>query len=298
MTAACLLCGRYAPLRFWAGEYAIHRCARCDFEFVFPPPPPTAIARVYQSGYFSGEGHGYADYFERERRTNRRKAEHRLDRLTDLGLRRGARLLDVGCADGTFIEVALDRGFEAYGIEVSSEALTRLSRPIQARVYPSFGAASGAPYDAVTMWDVLEHLTAPVASLREAVSLMREDALLGIVVPVIDNFNARYWPRTWDQYKPPEHLSFFSCNSLRALFEREVGEVLLEESAWRRESRFLDVAAHSPKGLRALAAADAFLMRALVGCGLVPEAWTEDSVALYVRRRWSEPRAPRPAASR
>lgn len=284
MTAECLLCGRYAPLRFWAGEYAIHRCARCDFEFVFPTPSPAVIARVYQSGYFSGEGHGYADYFERERRINRRKAEQRLDRLTELGLERGARLLDVGCADGTFIEAALDRGFEAYGIEVSSEALTRLSGAIQGRVYPSFGAAAGAPYDAVTMWDVLEHLTAPIASLREAVSLMGEAALFGIVVPVIDNFNARQWPRTWDQYKPPEHLSFFSCSSLRALVEREVGELLLEESAWRRESRFVEVAAHGPRPLRALAAAEAALMRALVARGLVPDAWTEDSVALYARR--------------
>jgi SAM-dependent methyltransferase len=284
MSAECLLCGRPAPLRFWAGDYAIHRCERCDFEFVFPPPTPEAIARVYERGYFSGEGHGYADYFERERRSNRRKAEQRLDRLTELGLASGARLLDVGCADGTFVEAALARGFDPYGIEVSPEALARLPAALQGRVYPSLSAAAGTPYDAITMWDVLEHLTQPVATLREAVSLMRDGALFGIVVPVIDNFNARHWPQTWDQYKPPEHLSFFSCASLRALFEREVGELLLEEPAWRRESRFLDVAAHAPRVFRALVAADAAVTRALVGRGVLPETWTEDSVALYARR--------------
>jgi SAM-dependent methyltransferase len=284
MNAACSLCGELAPLRFWAGAYAVHRCARCDFEFVFPTPSAAVLAEVYQSAYFSGGGHGYADYFERERHANHHKAKQRLDRLTQLGLAPGARLLDVGCADGTFVEAAIERGFDAYGIEVSAEALERLPLQLRGKIFTSFATAAGAPYDAITMWDVLEHFDTPVATLREAVSLMRPGGLFGVVVPVIDNFNARHWPQTWDQYKPPEHLSFFSSASLRALLEREVGEVVLEESAWRRESRFCDVAARDPKALRPLAAVEAALTRTFIKWGVVPGDWTEDSVALYAKR--------------
>src|SRR5688572_6236441 len=126
MSAACLLCGSDGVPRFEVNSYTIHRCADCDFEFVHPLPTPDAIAQIYASGYFQGEGHGYTDYFERERRTNQHKADERLGRLSELGLKPGSRLLDMGCADGTFLEAALARGFDAYGIEVSEEALSRL----------------------------------------------------------------------------------------------------------------------------------------------------------------------------
>jgi SAM-dependent methyltransferase len=286
VSAVCPLCGRGTLLRFHAGQYPIHRCARCDFEFVFPLPSPEEVARVYEAGYFSGSnaGRGYADYFEQERRSNLRKAEQRLSRMAELGLAPGARLLDVGCASGDFVAAALARGMDAYGVEISAEALARAPAEVRGRVFPSIAAAAVASYDAVTMWDVLEHFAAPVATLREAVTLMADSALFGVVVPVIDNFNARYWPRTWDQYKPPEHLSFFSRTSLRALFQREVGEVLLEEAAWRRDARLWEVAVGTAKAARPLAALEAALVRALTASKVLPPGWTTDSAALYARR--------------
>lgn len=281
---SCSLCGKPSGLRFEIGGYRIHRCAACDFEFVYPLPEPSELAAVYARGYFSGDGHGYADYREVERGWNRDKAAARLGRLAELGLRPGAKLLDVGCADGTFVEAALERGFDAYGVEVSEEILPALAESLRARVKPSLEAAAElGPYDAITFWDVLEHLPEPVASLRTVRESLRPGGFLAVVVPVIDNFNARAFPRSWDQYKPPEHLSYFSRASLRALVEREVGAVVLEECAWRRTARVFDVALARRRGLGVPRYAERVVTGALVRLGVLPAAWTEDSVALYAR---------------
>src|SRR5262245_4740509 len=104
--AMCPLCGGPAPLRFRKSGYAIHRCAACDFEQVCPVPSRAEVAALYAQQYFTGAGCGYRDYFASERATNLEKAAVRLGRIAELGATRGGRLLDVGCADGVFVESA------------------------------------------------------------------------------------------------------------------------------------------------------------------------------------------------
>ena len=84
----CRACGRPAVDRFTRGGFRIRRCDVCDLEFVHPIPSPEELAAFYQSGYFTGPGAGYADYFGAERRSNLRKTAGRLGVLQGLGLSR------------------------------------------------------------------------------------------------------------------------------------------------------------------------------------------------------------------
>lgn len=284
--APCTLCAAPARRRLRVGSHAIHRCGRCDFEFVHPLPRAEDIAAVYASGYFSGGGAGYRDYFGAEHADAERKARERLARLHALGARQGGALLDVGCADGTFLREALARGFRVRGVEVSPEARARLPSELEGLVGSALDeAAAQGPYDVATLWDVLEHLPDPLGALRTLRAALAPGALIAIVVPVIDNANARVLPRTWDQYKPPEHLWYFSRRALRTTLERELGARLLaEEPAWRREARWLDVArpASSPLG-RALRRAERALWRSLVATRVIDPARLEDSVLFIAR---------------
>lgn len=261
------------------------RCDACDFEFVWPVPPAKVTEAVYADSYFTGDGHGYSDYFARESNANRRKAEARLERLATLGVGRGARLLDVGCADGIVLREGVRRGLDVRGVEVSGEALAAMAPEIRARTVSSIAEAthSGA-FDAVTFFDVLEHLPAFLDNLREARNAVRPGGIVGVVVPVIDNVNARWLPWTWDQYKPPEHLWYFSTRSLRALLEGVVGRVEAEEVAWRRDARWLGVArpAHTRLG-RIARRVEELSVRALVAGGVVPRRAVVDSVAMWAR---------------
>ncbi|MEI8258708.1 MAG: hypothetical protein WCJ30_23805, partial [Deltaproteobacteria bacterium] len=85
--ARCALCGGACPLRLRHDGYAIHRCERCDLEFVHPMPDEATLDRVYAGQYFQGDGLGYTDYFGAEREVADRKAGTRADLLVSLGAR-------------------------------------------------------------------------------------------------------------------------------------------------------------------------------------------------------------------
>ncbi|MDO9019365.1 MAG: class I SAM-dependent methyltransferase [Deltaproteobacteria bacterium] len=282
MTPPCPRCRRDAPRRFTVRSFDVHRCARCDLEFVWPTPSPEALASVYTAGYFEGGGAGYADYFTREREQVARKSRARLAALRELGVTRG-RLFDLGCAAGYFLGHARDAGFTVAGAEPSPEALAAMDPSLRAAVVPSLDALDDAArFEVVTAWDVLEHLPDPDATLRSLRARLTSDGLLAVVIPVIGSTTTRLAPRRWDQYKPPEHLWFWSARAMRGLLADHGLRVVREDVAWRRPSRFIDPdgASRSPV-VRLGRALDALGHRALAAVA-GPHVVT-DSVAFYAR---------------
>ncbi len=282
MTASCALCGARCPRRFVARGYDVHRCAACDLEFVHPTPSPEAIAAVYETGYF--EGGAYADYFAVERDLSERKARARLDTLASLGVSGGSSL-DLGCAAGYFVDVALSRGFDAYGVEPTQRARERAPDAVASRLVAGLDdPALPTRFELVTLWDVLEHLPDPDATLRSVRARLAPRGWLAVVVPALGSVNTRLAPSTWDQYKPPEHLWFWSLRSLTRLLAKHDLDVVRHEVAWERFARWVDPAGADRRPVvRALRAVDAGLHRALAALG--GRRWLTDSVAVYARSR-------------
>lgn len=282
VSAPCPLCECLCRKRFEIAGHTVWRCDRCDLERVYPLPDPRAMEDVYRDGYFSGPGAGYDDYFERERAIAARKSASRLDRVAELGVR-GGRALDVGCASGYFLEAAQARGFEVRGVEPSEEARAHADERVRGAIDASLGDGDRG-FDLITFWDVLEHLADPFATLADAAPRLAPGGVLGVVVPVLGSVNTRLAPRTWDQYKPPEHLWFFSPRAMRAALSRAGLEVVLEEPAWTRHARFIDPE-HRRRDLvtRALRGLDATLHRALAL--VAGHALLVDSAAFYARKK-------------
>lgn len=281
MSARCRLCDGPCATRFAVNHYDIARCPRCDLEFVWPTPPPGATREVYGEGYFTAGRFGYDDYFGRERAVAHRKAHARLARLASIG-HRGGRVLDVGCAAGYFLEVAQAQGWAVEGVELSAEARAHAPPEVRAHIREGAEGLTG-PFDAITFWDVLEHLDAPDEALRSYAALLAPTGVLGIVVPVLGSVNTRLAPRTWDQYKPPEHLWYFSPRAMRKMLESQGFHVVHEEPAWTRRSRFVDPDERR-RGLpwRALRAVEGLAFD--LAARALGESVRVDSVAFYARR--------------
>lgn len=282
MSPACPRCRRASPRRFAVRGYAIHRCARCDLEFVWPTPDAEALAAVYTTGYFEGGGAGYGDYFNREREQVARKSRARLAALAGLGVT-GGRLFDLGCAAGFFLGHARDAGFTVAGAEPSPEALAAMDPTLRAAVVPSLDALpADARFEVVTAWDVLEHLPDPDAALRALRARLTPGGVLALVVPVIGSTTTRLAPARWDQYKPPEHLWFWSPRAVRAMLADHGLAVVRQDVAWSRPSRFVDPdgVARAPL-VRLARTLDALAHRALAA--LVGDHVVTDSMAFYAR---------------
>jgi SAM-dependent methyltransferase len=199
---------------------AVARCLNCGQRFVWPVPSESALAAIYDRGYYRG-GHGsvgFSDYAALLPARRRMFTRH-LERIEHLA--RPGRVLDVGCATGDFLVVAKERGWEPLGVDPSPAREQAVSAGVRL-VGHTIDDADVAPHslDLITFWDVLEHLPDPVASLRRAGQLLKPGGLVGATVPNAGSAVARLSGRRWFGYKTAgEHLQFFSAGTIGRCFE-------------------------------------------------------------------------------
>ncbi len=78
---------------------------------------------------------------------------------------------------------------------------------------------AGDTFDAVTLWDVLEHLPEPHAALAEIARILRPGGRLVLTTGDVGSLAARLSGSRWHLYTIPEHLFFYTRKSLRLLLE-------------------------------------------------------------------------------
>jgi hypothetical protein len=130
-------------------------------------------------------------------------------------LKDGASVLDIGAGSGAFVRCARSWGFEAHGFDVIPQAAERLHA---AGLY-----AEGAQvFDAVTMWDVLEHIEDP----QDVLATIRKGARLFVSLPVFADLTKIRESR---HYRPGEHLWYWTADGFIAWMAKR-GFRLLEQS--------------------------------------------------------------------
>jgi SAM-dependent methyltransferase len=174
------------------------------------------LGLLYEGGYWEGGGTegGYASYAEMEALLARTFA-HRLRWLGKPPA--GGRLLDVGCGPGAGLDAAHAAGWEAWGLDLSSEAVARASARHAGRV--SQGTLEDSPFpagsfDAITAFDVVEHVYDPRRFAAALAAALKPGGSVLIATPNVDSLLARATSRRWVSYKIPEHVTYFSRRTL------------------------------------------------------------------------------------
>ncbi|MFQ5879351.1 MAG: class I SAM-dependent methyltransferase [Dehalococcoidia bacterium] len=130
-------------------------------------------------------------------------------------LPKGAPVLDVGCGMGLFLALLEEAGFESIGLEVSRQSVAFL-RSLGFRV--AEGSVQSYATDwpmpqAITMFEVIEHLPDPVGFLKASRHRF-PDAMLLLSTPSPRSWLLRLGLRLpWDY--PPNHPLRWSEESLR-----------------------------------------------------------------------------------
>ena len=163
---------------------AIHQCRSCGSGILWPRPDQTALSAT----------HDDAEYFNHPYFESRRDAEadnptydERLARLNPLLMNpASARVLDLGCDTGTFMAYLSSRvGAQTVGVDVSRAAVTEgqsKGRDVRLGTLEAQRFPDGS-FDALTAFDVVEHVADPRGLLREAARILKPGAPLVVEVP-------------------------------------------------------------------------------------------------------------------
>lgn len=131
-------------------------------------------------------------------------------------------LLDLGCGSGFLVELAQERGWEAWGVELAPAAAAVARKRAGAQFVLEGRLETVAlppdPFDAITMFDYLEHVRDPLGVLRQCRELLRPGGALLLTTPLVGGFSHRVMGRRWTQFKA-EHLQYFSPASLTVALE-------------------------------------------------------------------------------
>jgi 2-polyprenyl-3-methyl-5-hydroxy-6-metoxy-1,4-benzoquinol methylase len=196
------------------------RCRGCDLVYINPRPPLVQI----EQGYAEAVDETYVSQAE-----GRLHAFRRIARQISRAKRpEGGRLLDVGAAAGFFLVAAREQGWKVEGIELSSWLSDWAKQHFDLTIHTSPLAAGQFPprhFDVVTMFDVLEHVDDPKATVRVVRDVLEDDGLFVLSYPDWGSIFARLLKRRW-WFLLSVHLFYFTRTTIRRLLEQNGFEVI------------------------------------------------------------------------
>ena len=213
----CPACGRVTPQRYLYCKNGcdILKCQECGLgrseTTTFDP------AAYYTEVYFSGRhADGYGDYLGSEKVLRREFA--RAVELIRRHCRRG-RLLEIGCAYGFFLQEAKPF-FQVGGLELAEDAAAYCRREgldVVTGMADASNLARFGQQDVIVMLDVIEHLPDPRETLALCAHHLNAGGIMVLTTGDFASLYARLAGRHWRLMTPPQHLWFFTPESVRRL---------------------------------------------------------------------------------
>ena len=239
---SCAVCG--GPLtpkpavRFT--DASLHACPTCGSWTWLPRATAASQAAIHDNDeYFQ---HPYFD-LRRAAPAQRRRCRDVFARLApavDVAALRGEPLLDVGCDAGTFLQIAREEfGIVPIGVDVSRRAVevARLQRMDVYRCAIEDAPPELTGFRVITAIDLIEHVPDPGAFLRAILRRLRPGGLAYLETPNIRSLVFRFGQALAaltgsrpagliERLFPPQHIQFFTAESLRFLAEKTGFEVV------------------------------------------------------------------------
>lgn len=201
----CLLCNgtNLKDLKIYQKDGLV-KCGSCSFVFSKKIPTSQELLAHY-------------DQYRRNTKVSRitiKRYNELLDRFEEY--RSTNNIMDIGCGDGYFLEVAAQRGWKVYGTEFTDEAVNVCKAK---GINTNMGVLNpenyrGLSFDIITSFEVIEHINDPQPELAKITKLLRTNGLLYITTPNFNSISRYVLGPKWTVIQYPEHLSYYTSKTL------------------------------------------------------------------------------------
>ena len=219
----CPLCGRSEfKKRFTKKERHFFRCLGCDIELQSPLPTLQQLADFYEGSFADGMYQDFAAADELKKMTARQRIKEISKTIPLEG-----KWLDVGCANGVFVDTISKHGVNSQGVELSAHAVS-IGRKQGLNLH--VGMVDDLPaeetFDCITAFDVLEHVREPLDFIGSITKRLNPGGYAVFTVPNAGGIVRRIMGKRWYFYIPEEHLHYFNHKNLADLLRKQQLEVL------------------------------------------------------------------------
>ena len=230
------------------GAWPVAECLGCGVVFLNPRVSPDAIGALYPPSYYTNAaaggsggafGNALRDYVVH------RLYRYPLDQTPSAAIKLaggagmpffrrwsamrkhvpfagGGSLLDVGCGNGKLLARYKRYGWNTHGVEPSPSSAAIAQRGGHV-IHPGDLFQAGLPadrFDAVTLWDALEHIHNPRATLAEIYRVLKPGGHVYLSVPNFGSGYARLLRDRWFMFTAPLHYYHYTRATLSALLDR------------------------------------------------------------------------------
>lgn len=135
------------------------------------------------------------------------------------------KIIEIGCGTGAMLDIIKEAGMDAYGLEYSDNSVTkglREGRKIIKGYLTEIGTINEFKFDAFFCYNFLEHVPNINLFVKNIYNNLKEAGIGLVTVP-----NLNYLLETKSFYEfVPDHLSYFTKNTLQILFEQNNFEII------------------------------------------------------------------------
>lgn len=125
-------------------------------------------------------------------------------------------LLDVGCGNGSTIQMMAKKGWKGVGIDFDDKAVEHArSKGLEVKQGDIFSQKfRDASFDAIILSHVIEHVPSPIRVLTECRRIMKEGGSLIAITPNARSRGYSLYRENWRGLEIPRHLQVFTPESL------------------------------------------------------------------------------------
>jgi SAM-dependent methyltransferase len=241
---SCYLCGSNKHQHFIdanedltgkPGTFRFVTCSECGLCYQSPRVDMAHISSFYDDEYIAHRKKSnwgpLRPIYEWAMNKHDRDKLALVERYLKLGSQ--SRVLDVGCAVGSFLtHVGNTRDCELSGVDFKDLS----SFPGMEKIDFHLGlfyeqALPDRSFDLITMWHFLEHDYDPIRSLETAREKLADDGLLVIEVPRLDSVTFALYKNRWPGLQAPQHTVLFDKQHLLRFLDK-AGLELVEYLPW------------------------------------------------------------------